>query len=65
MFWDEFCEKEPMRNAVLAIAAHAPVEANSPEVRRLLDYGYIVSDGAEGFRMRVPLFEEWVKRFGV
>lgn len=64
VFWVEFCEQPAMREAVLAIAKHLPVPPEQPEVRRLLEYGYIVPDAEIGFRMRVPLFEEWVLRYG-
>jgi hypothetical protein len=64
VFWEEFCEKPDMRKTVLTIAKHLPVNSEQPEVRHLLEYGYIVPDSDTGFRMRVPLFEEWVLRFG-
>ncbi|NUQ24252.1 MAG: ATP-binding protein [Saprospiraceae bacterium] len=64
VFWDEFCEKESMKEAVRAIAAREGNIAKTAEVRKLLDYGFIVPDQALGFRMRVPLFEEWVKEYG-
>jgi hypothetical protein len=64
VFWDEFCETPSMRTAVKAIAFHEIVDPWLPDVRRLLDYGYIVEEGSGKFRMRAPLFEEWVKRYG-
>lgn len=64
VFWDEFCEKIPMREAIKAIAWHKPVDTQTVEVRKLQEYGYIVKDGNGSFRMRVPLFEEWVREFG-
>ncbi|MEQ1745586.1 MAG: hypothetical protein ABMA02_09180 [Saprospiraceae bacterium] len=63
-FWEEFCEQPAMREAVLAIAKRQPVDSEQMEVRRLLEYRYIVPDEEGRFRIRVPLFEEWVLRFG-
>lgn len=53
-----------MREAVLNIAHHRPVDATQPEVRRLLDYKYITPQPDGSFRMRVPLFEAWLLKFG-
>ena len=64
VFWDEFCEKMEMRRTVLSIAKGEPVDHSSVEVRRLLDYKYIVEKLDGGFQMRVPLFAEWVLKFG-
>ncbi len=64
VFWDEFCEKEAMRTVVKAIAFHEAVDPKQAEVRKLLDYGYIVANGSGGYKMRVPLFGDWIKQFG-
>lgn len=64
LFWDEFCVQPAMREAVLAIVKRQPVDNELPEVRRLLEYRYIVQDEERRCRMRVPLFEEWVLKFG-
>jgi len=64
VFWDEFCIKPDMRKAVLAISKGQPVDVESPEVRSLNDYGYLLPDGEGGYKMRVPLFGEWVIKFG-
>lgn len=64
VFWDEFCETEAMRKVVVAIAFGQTVDAQQAEVRKLADYGYIVADGNDGYRMRVPLFADWVRQFG-
>lgn len=64
VFWDEFCDQETMRNIVKAIASRQTFDQKMPEVQKLLDYGYIVPDGRESFKMRVPLFESWVRQFG-
>jgi hypothetical protein len=64
VFWDEFCEKPEMKQAVLAIAREQPVDASSPEVRRLLDYQYVVRDERGQYQLRVPLFREWLLLYG-
>lgn len=64
VFWDEFCAEATMRQTVQKIAKRLPVDHELPEVRRLLEYRYIVPDEEGRYRMRVPLFEEWVLKFG-
>ena len=64
VFWDEFCSSAAMREAVLAIANKKSVDKMSPEVRKLADYGYLVLTAQEEFRLRVPLFEDWVIKYG-
>lgn len=63
-FWDEFCQNQSMRDVVLEITRHRPVDRALPDVRRLLDYKYVVEDAEGTLCMRVPLFEQWLVRFG-
>ncbi len=63
-FWSEFCQSASMREAVLHIIHHRPVDKSLPEVRRLLDYKYVVENAEGMLRMRVPLFEQWLLKFG-
>ena len=65
IFWSQNCELPIDKAIVCAIVEGQPLPPKSRQrLRRLLDYGFIVKEG-EGYRMRVPIFEEWVKRFGV
>ncbi len=62
MFWVEFCERQEMRETVIAIANGQPWP-HRPSFERLKEHSYIVEK--EGtWRLRVPLFETWVRRFG-
>jgi hypothetical protein len=64
-FWEEFCALSPIRAAVLTLCKNEPVDETLPEVRRLLEYKYIVRNPENGqLQMRVPLFQEWVLLFG-
>ncbi len=63
VFWTEFCHTQSRRDAVLAIARRETVDDTLHDVRRLADYKYIIKT-EEGWRMRVPLFEQWLLRFG-
>ena len=53
-----------MRTVVKAIAQGHAVDGDSRDVKRLEEYGFVVKDGNGGYRMRVPLFERWVRGFG-
>lgn len=64
VFWAEFCQAEPMKKAVIEIAHRQPVDQSLSEVRRLMDYKYVVKSEDGELRMRVPLFEEWLLLFG-
>ncbi len=63
VFWDEFCENNAMKKVVRAIACGKPFDKNS-HFRMLEDHRYIVQQEDRSFKMRVPLFEEWVKMYG-
>jgi len=62
--WDEFCQSPSMREVVLDIANGRSVNKTLPDVRRLLDYKYLVENADGTLRMRVPLFEQWLLKFG-
>jgi hypothetical protein len=64
VFWDEFCATEAMQVVVKAIAFGQSVDPQQTEVRKLADYGYILPNGDGSYRMRVPLFADWVRKFG-
>ncbi|UCH93112.1 MAG: hypothetical protein JSV88_22885, partial [Candidatus Aminicenantes bacterium] len=63
VFWQQFCQAEIMKTTVLQIAT-GEMPGDKKSVFRLEQHGFLVK-GKEGvYRMRVPIFEEWVKRFG-
>lgn len=65
IFWSQNCELPIDKAIVRAIVEGQPLPPKSRQrLRRLIEYGFIVEEG-EGYRMRVPIFEEWVRRFGV
>jgi hypothetical protein len=60
-FWNEFCLTPGCRDCVEDILAGRP-PANRPALMRLWDHGYIVEANGR-WRMRVPLFEDWLRRY--
>jgi len=65
IFWSQNCELPIDKDIVRAIVEGKPLPPQSRQrLRRLIEYGFIVEEGA-AYRMRVPIFEEWVRRFGV
>lgn len=61
IFWSQFCHAPRYKEAVLAIIASGVCE-DKPVVLRLKDYGFIVEKEPQRYKMRVPIFEEWVNR---
>lgn len=65
IFWSQNCELPIDKAIVCAIVEGQPLPPQSRQrLRRLLEYGFIEEQG-EGYRMRAPIFEEWVRRFGL
>jgi hypothetical protein len=62
VFWSEFCAAPEMKQAVWQITRGETPE-HKPSLNRLKEHGYIVQDGA-GWKLRVPLFEQWLREFG-
>ncbi|WP_295451105.1 hypothetical protein [uncultured Thiodictyon sp.] len=60
-FWHEFCREPACRDCVEQVLAGEP-PTDRAALRRLLDNGYVVADGAR-VRLRVPLFEDWLRRY--
>jgi hypothetical protein len=60
-FWNEFCLAPGCRDCVEDILAGRP-PANRPALMRLAEHGYIVEANGR-WRMRVPLFEDWLRRY--
>ncbi len=61
VFWTEFCKAERYKKAVVSIIETGS-SPDKPVVLRLKDYGFIVEVAENQYKMRTPLFEEWVKR---
>lgn len=65
IFWSQNCELPIDKAIVRTIVEGQSLPPQSRQrLRRLIEYGFIVEAG-EGYRMRVPIFEEWVRRFGL
>ena len=61
-FWIDFCQgtlKETVRE-IMATGA-SPHQA---DLLRLLDYGFIARAGSDHYRLRVPLFHQWIDLHG-
>ncbi|TAK47730.1 MAG: ATP-binding protein [Saprospiraceae bacterium] len=60
-FWNEFCAEPAMKEAVRAIVRRQPV-SDQECLKRLLRHRFVVQ-GEGGYRLRAPIFEEWVEKF--
>jgi hypothetical protein len=72
-FWNEFCLAPACRACIDAILAGRDLDADwdaDPDAdpaliaarMRLAEHGYIVADDGR-WRLRVPLFEDWLRRY--
>lgn len=62
VFWLQFCLMPEMRTTVRQIIAGQP-PTDLRAAFTLAQHGFTVKD-VRGLRMRVPIFEEWIKEFG-
>ncbi len=62
VFWHRFCEAEGVKTAVRRIV-DGEGTADPRAAFKLMQHGYLVK-GTEGYFLRIPIFEEWVRRFG-
>ena len=60
IFWTQFCSPADRATVKQILAGTPPTDPVSRY--RLELHGYIVKDG-DGWKMRVPLFEEWLRKF--
>jgi len=60
-FWNEFCRAPACRACVEQILAGA-TPTDRPSLMRLEEHGYVVLDQGRP-RLRVPLFEDWLRRY--
>ncbi len=61
-FWIHFCQGT-LKQTVKAIMAQQAV-TNKADLARLLDYGFVVEFGQGLYKLRAPLFEQWIERHG-
>jgi hypothetical protein len=62
VFWGQFCQAETMKTTVQQIInGETPTDKKS--LFRLQEHGFIVKE-KDHYKMRVPIFENWVKEFG-
>lgn len=61
-FWSQFCEQESVKETVRAIIQEQAIE-DKQALRLLYRHEFIVKDERGQFKMRVPLFEQWVRKF--
>jgi len=65
IFWQQFCENRGLKETVRHILRGEP-PTDERAVLVLEDHGFIVRESASAaWRMRVPLFEQWVRRYQV
>ncbi|WP_250632331.1 AAA-like domain-containing protein [Rhodoflexus caldus] len=74
IFWGEFCvpnaeqrgtaegENTPEKQTVRQIIKGEPI-TDKVALQRLLNHGFVVQAPDGKYRIRVPVFEEWVRRF--
>jgi hypothetical protein len=60
-FWNEFCTGAACRDCIETILAGGEPGDTAARMR-LGEHGYIVEDGGR-WRLRVPLFEDWLRRY--
>lgn len=61
LFWGQFCAGETMKTTVRQIINRKqPTDEKS--LFKLVEHGFVLRDG-DSYKMRVPIFEEWLKRF--
>ena len=65
VFWDEFCDPQryPGCRATVWQILRGEPPGDRASLERLTGHGYIIPDGA-GWRLRVPLFEQWIRDYG-
>ncbi len=64
IFWSQNCNQDIDKEIVWAVIEQRPMPPNARQrLRRLIEYGFILEEG-NSYRMRVPIFETWVKKFG-
>lgn len=64
IFWTQNCNQAIDKEIVWAVIEQRAMPPNARQrLRRLIEYGFILEEG-NSYRMRVPIFETWVKRFG-
>jgi len=62
VFWGQFCENPSMKATVTAIIQNG-YSSDEDSLRRLLRHGFIERVEAGKYQIRVPLFEQWVRKF--
>jgi hypothetical protein len=64
IFWSQNCDQAIDKEIVWAVIEQRSLPPNTRQrLRRLIEYGFILEEG-NTYRMRVPIFETWVKKFG-
>jgi hypothetical protein len=62
VFWQQFCAHAACKATVRQIVQQqAP--SDKKQLNRLREHGFVVQNPAGQWRLRVPLFEQWLKRF--
>lgn len=65
IFWTQTCELPEDKEVVWAIIEKQEIpKTHRLRLRRLIEYGFILENEAENsYALRVPIFEQWVKKF--
>ncbi|MCB9285072.1 MAG: ATP-binding protein [Lewinellaceae bacterium] len=61
VFWNQFCAAMTMKETVRAIL-RGQMPTDKVSLQKLLRHEFVV-EGNGGYRLRAPLFEQWVRRF--
>lgn len=62
VFWQQFCADAACKVTVREIVQQQPI-SDKKQLHRLREHGFIVQNAAGQWQLRVPLFEQWLKRF--
>jgi len=60
-FWTEFCEYHQCKPAIHELLDNKTISDKKAQIK-LEDYGYIIEE-ANGWKLRVPLLEQWLRRY--
>ncbi|UCH93488.1 MAG: ATP-binding protein [Candidatus Aminicenantes bacterium] len=62
VFWGQFCQAEAMKTTVRQII-DGKTAIDKKSLFKLSEHGFVVKE-KDHYKMRVPIFEKWVKEFG-
>lgn len=62
VFWNQFCKEAIMKETVRAVILKQDIP-DRESLRKLLLHEFVVKNEDGSYRMRAPIFEQWVRKF--